>query len=117
MNTTDFQLGMTIYSQDGISLGRIHEIWAHTHSHGMLPVSQYLIQDFGPIRGTTDLLTSRDGYLQVRGNRVPGEHRDLYLPLADVRSIDSPTRATTKSPAQVSHQDHRALPQLIRDAA
>jgi hypothetical protein len=116
MNTTDFQPGMTIYSRDGILLGRVQEIWAHTATHGMLPVSEYLLQDFGPIRGTTDLLTSSDGYLHVRGNRIPGEY-DLYLPLASVQSIDSPTSATSKFPAQFCRQHHTALPQLVRQAA
>lgn len=117
MNTTDFQPGMTIYSRDGVSLGRIQEIWARTASHGLLPVSEYLLEDFGPVRGTRDLLTSSDGYLHVRGNWVSGERHDLYLPLAAIQSIDSPASATIKSPAQVSHQDFRALPQLVGAAA
>lgn len=118
MNTTDFQPGMTIYSADDISLGQVQEIWAQTDSHGTLPVSQYLLQDFGPVHGTADLLTSPDGYLHVQqGNWLSGERHDLYIPLAAVQSIHSPASASVTSPAHVCQRRYAALPRPVRRAA
>lgn len=118
MRTTDFQPGMTIFSRDGMALGRIQEIWVQTPSHGTLPVSQYLLQDFGPVRGTCDLLSSSSGYLHIQdGNWLSGPRNDMYIPLAAVKSIDAPSRATLKAPAEICRRSYDMVPQPVRQAA
>ena len=90
MNTASFTPGMTVYASDGAALGQIEEIWAQTASHGLLPLSRYLIQDYGPIRGTAPLLTTDDGYLQIRQDSFLGfGGRVLQIPLSAVERVDN----------------------------
>lgn len=87
MNTTDFTKGTLVYGQDHEPIGEIVEIWAETAGHGCLPLSRYLVEDYGPITGTRELLTTADGYLQVRQGHFLGMGgRDLWVPLSAVQS-------------------------------
>jgi hypothetical protein len=115
MNATEFARGMTVYSHDDIELGEVVEVWAETPSHGALPASRYHQQDYGPIKGTTELFTTEQGWLQVRQGAFLGSGgRDLYVPLWAVQHIDSLVSAT------LQHQESRcevefSRPELVPD--
>lgn len=100
VHATDFQTGMMVYSADGIPLGRIHEVWADTETHGSVPMSHHLLKNYGPIRGTDDLLATSRGYLQVRRRDCQtSELQDVLIPLAEVQSIVPAESATVKGTA------------------
>lgn len=118
LRTTDFQPGMTVYGRDGVSLGQVQEVWARTGSHGSLPVSRYLLEDYGPIKGTRDFLATSDGYLQVQlGGRFSSEHHDLYFPLANMRLTGSPMSATVEFPAEMCRRYGSEWPEMLRLAS
>lgn len=88
MQTTDIAPGMKVWSEDGAELGSVQEVWAATPS-GHLPVSQNLLKDYGPISGSSDHLTSEEGYVHVKKDAVLGMGgRDLYVPLNIIRARD-----------------------------
>jgi len=99
MNASDFNRGMTVYTQDDEELGEVHEVWAAAPSHTFKPVLQSLI--YGPTAGNEELVTARDGYLQVRkgSSARPGGH-DFYIPFTVIRQIDSFTSITLRVTAQ-----------------
>ena len=55
MNTTDFTKGTLVYGQDDEPIGEIVEVWAETGTHGCLPLTRYLVEDYGPVKGTGEL--------------------------------------------------------------
>jgi hypothetical protein len=103
MNTTDFTTGTLVYGQDDEPVGEIVEVWADTATHGSLPLTRYLVDDYGPIKGTRELLSTTDGYLQVRNGHFLGMGgRDLWIPLTAVAAQDEPSRVTLNITANVS---------------
>jgi hypothetical protein len=103
MNTTDFTTGTLVYGQDDELVGEIVEIWAETATHGFLPLTRYLIDDYGPIKGTRELLSTTHGYLQVRNGHFLGMGgRDLWIPLSAVGAQTEPSRVALNIMANVS---------------
>lgn len=116
--TSDFQRGMTVYGLDGVQLGEVKEVWAETPSHGHLPVSQYLLQDYGPIRGTAGLLDTADGYLHVQqGGMFTSDRQDLYIPLLEVHTVTACERVTLRLPKNFYRARCSELPQTVAQAA
>ena len=90
MKTTDITRGMTVYSHDGQELGVVEEVWANVQSHGHLPVSRYLLRDYGPVRGNAELFDGCDGYVQIRQGSLLGlGGNDRFLALSAITSIRS----------------------------
>lgn len=90
MNTIDFSPGMQVHSRDGAHLGDVAEVWAQTEGHGALPRSRALFEDYGPIKGTSHLFGTDDGYLEVRQDSFLGfGGRILYVPVAEVEQVHS----------------------------
>lgn len=95
--TIDFNASMTITDVDGNVLGQVVEVWAQTSGHGCLPLSRYLLNDFGPVKGTNELLSTPHGYLQVRQRTGLGlSSRDVYIPISAVLAMNSATHATLR---------------------
>lgn len=95
MNTMDFTKGTVVYGQDNEPVGEILEVWADTATHGCLPVSRYLTEDYGPIKGTRELLTTSDGFVQVRQGHFLGMGgRDHWIPLSAIQSEGADSRIT-----------------------
>ncbi|HEX8918668.1 MAG TPA: PRC-barrel domain-containing protein [Chloroflexota bacterium] len=116
--STDFQRGMTVYSRDGMYLGEIKEIWAETASHGHLPISQYLLQDYGPIKGSADLLTSTQGYLHVRqGGIFTADRQDIYVPFTEVHTVNARESVTVQLPETHCRVLFQELPREFSQAA
>lgn len=116
--TQDVQIGMTVYSEDGTYLGQIKEVYAETALHGFLPVSQYLLQDYGVIRGTSSLLDTTDGYLQVQqGGVFSADRQVLRIPLADVQSVTARESATVQVSETLGLSQCDEIPQQFRRAA
>lgn len=103
MKTTDFTSGTMVYGQDNEPVGEIVEIWAETTAHGCLPLSRYLVDDYGPIKGTRDLMTTTHGYLQVRSGHFLGMGgRDLWIPLSAVAAQGKSSQVKLTITAQMS---------------
>ena len=117
MNTTDFTTGTLVYGQDNAPVGEIVEIWAETGTHGCLPLTRYLVDDYGPIKGTRELLSTTHGYLQVRNGHFLGMGgRDLWIPLSAVGEQAEP-RVTLNITAEVSESHFARRSSRLQQAA
>jgi hypothetical protein len=110
--------GMNIFGQDNVEIGTIKEVWAQTEAHGYLPVSRYLLQDYGPIKGTGQILSMEEGYLQVRSRNSGGsDPRDLWVPLHAVGQVDMGTTVTLKADAGTYESQFARRPEWLQRAA
>ena len=118
MNTMDFTKGTIVYGRDSAPVGEIVEVWAKTETHGCLPVSQYLTEDYGPVKGTRDLLTTTDGYLQVRQGHFLGMGgRNVWVPLAAVDSYEAGSPVTLTVSALDGELDFASAANRFQQAA
>jgi hypothetical protein len=110
--------GMEIFGQDDVKLGTVKEVWAQTESHGYLPVSRFLLQDYGPVRGTSQILSMEEGHLQVRpGNSSGSNSRDLWVPLHAVSHVDTEACVTLKADASTYESYFTRQPEWLEHAA
>jgi hypothetical protein len=118
MKILDVTSGMTVFGKDRVELGTVKEVWAETEGHGLLPVSRHLIEDYGPIKGTSHLRTIDRGYLQVRqGDSLGFGGRDLWVPLHIVERVDSQSGATISLTSEHCETTLIDRPELLPQAA
>lgn len=118
MNTTDFTTGTLVYGQDDELIGEIVEVWAETGTHGCLPLTRYLVDDYGPVKGTRELLSIEHGYLQVRNGHFLGMGgRDLWIPLSAVAEQAEPSRVILNITADVSETHFARRSSRLQPAA
>lgn len=88
MKAANFQKGMDVYGVDGTKIGRVVETWPWVDGYGLLAKSRREIADYGPVKGTTELLGNcGSGYLQVVKNRWLETREERYVPFSDVRTV------------------------------
>lgn len=110
--------GMTIFSQDNVKLGTVQEVWAETAAHGCLPVSRYHLQDYGPVKGTGPILSTEQGYVQIRQNKAGGfRRRDLWVPLHAITRVDTDKSGTLKADAHTLESHFVRQPEGLQQAA
>ena len=118
MKALNFIPGMNVVGKDNIELGTIQEVWIETETHGCLPVSRCLMDDYGPVRGTGELFATKEGYLQVRGGDTLGfGGRDLWVPFHAIEGTQTATCASVRMPAGLCETRFIDRPELLAVAA
>jgi hypothetical protein len=110
----DIPLGAQVKTSDGVPLGTIAEVWAHSPSHGVLPKSQYTLASYGPISGTEHLVNPHtEGHLQVVTDSGLETRRELSVPLQAVDSVEPGGQVVLKYTADEAARRHS--PERERD--
>src|SRR5579875_1722369 len=113
VDAADIRGGMNVYGMDGENLGTIAEVWIEIPGHGYVAKSHFELNNYGPIRGTTDMVRGADGYVQVReGMGMRYEHEeDLFIPLTAILDVD-PNDSISAGRDGSYRTNHRRAPGL-----
>lgn len=117
MAVLDIQLGSKVFGTDGTELGTVTEVWPYTQDYGYISRKNHEIGDSGPIRGTGNLMTSDTGFFEVTGQTALGlANRVLYVPFADVQSVDVEGRVTVASTGDAGAAQYSNRPAALDQA-
>jgi hypothetical protein len=115
MNAIEFAPGMAVYDREYSSLGRIVEVWVET-PHGHLGFSRTMLENYGPVEGVRDLLSAKNGFLQVRQPGVFSRTADLFVPLSEVVSVDPPQSVTLECSGEACAEHFSERPRTLQVA-
>jgi hypothetical protein len=115
MNAMEFAPGMAVYDREYGSLGRIVEVWLET-PHGLLGFSRTMLESYGPVEGVRDLLSAKNGFLQVRPPGAFSVTPDLFVPLSEMVSVDPPQSVTLERSGEACAELFSERPKALQVA-
>jgi hypothetical protein len=115
VNAIEFAPGMAVYDREYSSLGKIVEVWVET-PHGHLGFSRTMLENYGPVEGVRELLSAKDGFLQVRQSGVFSRTTDLFVPLSEVVSVDPPLSVTIQCSGEACAERFSQRPRTLQAA-